>query len=119
MYTDLRVDSGGLARVPNSVVLSALVLKPSPGTLRAQRIRMTFPLSVRVPIVEAALFDLTGSFAAQFPGSPAPRLEVADVSAATWDAVIVVWTKTLDEGATRDTILRAVLSRHPAMPVKA
>lgn len=113
IYTVLRVDSGGIAKLPNSVVLGALLLKPSAETLHAHRVRMTFPLSVPVPVVESALAALAGSFAADLPGSPAPRLEVADISAATWDAVVVVWTKSLDEAATRDTILRAVLASVP------
>ncbi len=31
LYTILRLDSGGIAKVPNSVVLGALILQPKPG----------------------------------------------------------------------------------------
>jgi small-conductance mechanosensitive channel len=111
IYTVLRIDSGGRAKIPNSVVLSALVLRPIPGSARSQRVRMSFPQAVSVGTVEDALKELSARFASSYPGSSPPRLEVADISATSWDAVIVVWTTEADENAVRDTILRGVLAR--------
>ena len=113
IYTVLRVESGGLAKIPNSVVLAALVLRPDPRLGRSQRVRMTFPLSVPVGSVEAAVAELGESLGGTVPDSPRPRFEVADIGAATWDGVVVLWTTSLDETGTRDAVLRAVLSRLP------
>ena len=112
IYTVLSLDVGGLAKVPNSVVLGALVLQPRPGVERSIRVRMTFPLSVPVATVEAALPRVLG----ESPGAAralAPKLEVVDVSATTWDAAISLWGLNLDESAVRDRVLRAVLTVHP------
>jgi small-conductance mechanosensitive channel len=112
IYTVLSLDGGGLAKVPNSVVLGALVLQPRPGVERSVRVRMTFPLAVSVASVESALPKAIGvPQAAQPPFSP--KLEVVDVSATTWDAAVSLWGLNLDEGAIRDRILRAVLAAHP------
>jgi len=112
IYTVLSLDVGGLAKVPNSVVLGALVLQPRPGVERAIRVRMTFPLSVAVADVEGALPAAVG---VPEPTRPlfAPKLEVVDVSATTWDAAVSLWGLNLDEGAVRDRVLRAVLAVHP------
>ncbi len=109
IYTVLRVDSGGIAKVPNSVVLAALVLRSTPGAARAHRVRMTFPQSVRVDQVESAIAGLAPLSAGG--AGPPPRLEVADISATTWDGVVVLWAVATDEGATRDLVLRSVLGR--------
>ncbi len=113
IYTVLRVETGGLAKVPNSVVLGALVLRPDPRGGRSQRVRMTFPLSVPVATVEAAVGELAEALARSDPAAPRPRFEVADIAAATWDGVVVLWTTSLDEAGTRDAVLRAVLAHLP------
>ncbi|HTZ61505.1 MAG TPA: mechanosensitive ion channel family protein [Thermoplasmata archaeon] len=119
LYTILRLDSGGTAKLPNSVVLGALVLQPNPGVPRAHRVRMTFPLATPVKSVEAALPDVAAAFPTDSARAP-PQFEVADISAATWDAVIVLWSPILDEGLVRDRVMRAVLGRvGPTPPVPA
>jgi small-conductance mechanosensitive channel len=116
IYTVLHLDSGGTARVPNSVVLGALVLRQTPGVPRSLRVRMTFPLSVDVPTVEAALADVGAGLPPTPAHLPAPRLEVADVSATSWDGVVVLWTAVPDESTARDAVLRSVLARLPGRP---
>jgi small-conductance mechanosensitive channel len=118
IYTVLRLDSGGKAQVPNSVVLGALVLRRSTGVARSVRVRMTFPLTVGVPAVESALADVAAKLPRPSPLTPVPHLEVADISATTWDGVAVVWTAVPDEAAVRDTVLRSVLARLPGTPGK-
>ncbi|MCI4317480.1 MAG: mechanosensitive ion channel family protein, partial [Thermoplasmata archaeon] len=108
-YTVLVLDNARTARIPNSVVLTSLVVGLYPGHLRSQRVRMTFPLSLGVPAVESALTEATRTIAASGPGIPPPRLEVADISPTTWDGVYVLWTMDGNEDRVRDTVLRAVL----------
>jgi small-conductance mechanosensitive channel len=113
IYTILRLDAGGIAKVPNSVVLGALVLEPKAGAPKAHRVRMTFPYSVTVPNVEAAVADVGAAFPEDAARIPL-RLEVADIGLTSWDAVIVLWSPILDDGLVRDRVLRAVLARLPA-----
>jgi small-conductance mechanosensitive channel len=108
LYTILRLDSGGRAQVPNSVVLSALVLMPEVGTPKAHRVRMTFPLTVPVQRVESAMSEIASAFPEDAARTP-PRIEVTDIGAATWDAVIVLWSPILEDGLVRDRVMRAVL----------
>jgi small-conductance mechanosensitive channel len=116
LYTILRLDSGGLAKVPNSVVLGALVLQPKAGGPKVHRVRMTFPFSVDVGTLEAALADVVAAFPDDAARTP-PRMEVTDISTASWDAVIVLWSPNLDEGMVRDRVMRCVLARLPAANV--
>ncbi len=111
IYTVLNDDLGRHAKVPNSVVLGALVFRPRPGVPQARRVRMTFPLSVPVATVETVVAQLSATLSPA--GGPPPRLEVADIAPTTWDGVIVVWTSARDEAATRDAVLRGVLASHP------
>jgi small-conductance mechanosensitive channel len=111
IYTVLALDRGGVAKLPNNVVMSALVLEPR--ATAVHRIRMTFPLTVPVRTVEAALGDVLTSLPSPPTGSPGPRLEVTDISAATWDGVVVLWTHDPEAPEVRDRILRAVLGRLP------
>ncbi len=112
LYTILRLDSGGIAKIPNSVVLGALVHQPKIGGPKAHRVRMTFPFSVGVPVVESALAEIAADFPADAARTP-PRVEVTDISVASWDGVVVLWSPTLDDNLVRDRVLRAVLARHP------
>jgi small-conductance mechanosensitive channel len=114
LYTILRLDSGGLAKVPNSVVLGALVLEPELGTPKVHRVRMTFPFTVSVSMLEAALADVAKTFPEDAARTP-PRLEVTDVSAASWDAVIILWSPILEDGLVRDRVIRAVLRHLPGV----
>lgn len=110
-YTQLRLDSGRLARVPNAVVLSALVVNLSTSSGRAQRIRLTFPLATPVGLLDDLLPELAAEFARPGSDLPPPRAEVADVGPVTWDGVIVVWTREPNEELVRDRVLRVALRR--------
>lgn len=112
VYTVVALDRGGLAKVPNNVVMSALVLLPDGPAVH--RIRMTFPQTVAVATVESAVRELAGALPAPAGGPSGPRLEVADISATTWDGVVVLAGPEPDGGALRDRVLRAVLARLPA-----
>ncbi len=117
LYTVLGVDSGGTARVPNSIVLTALILQPR--AAQATRVRMTFPLTVPVPTVEAALAEIARDFPVPGGRGSAPRLHVADIAAQSWDAVITVWSPGADDGTVRDQVLRSVLGRIVPAPAAA
>jgi small conductance mechanosensitive channel len=119
LYTILRLDAGGIAKVPNSVVLGALILQPKRGGSRLHRIRMTFPLAVDAGLVEKSLSDVSSAFPADTARTP-PRLEVADISSSTWDGVIVLWSAVQDEWLVRDRVMRSVLERvRAALPPTA
>jgi small-conductance mechanosensitive channel len=109
IYTALAVDSGGSAKIPNAVMLTALLLQPRPGAARAYRFRMTFPLSVPVSEVEAVLTEVGAAVAGR--GTTPPRLEVVDLAPTTWDGAVVFWSALNDETALRDKVLRTVLAR--------
>lgn len=115
LYTILRLDAGGIAKVPNSVVLGALVLQPKAGAPKSHRVRMTFSYSVSVQVLESVLPDVSAAFPQDTARMPL-RLEVTDLGATTWDAVIVLWSPVLDDGLVRDRVMRAVLARLPAPP---
>jgi small-conductance mechanosensitive channel len=109
-YTILRQDTGGIVKVPNSLVLNGIVQHPEAG-MRTVRVRMTFPQTIPVATVESAISDLRPIF--QDPKVVGARVsfEVADISATTWDALVIVVTPNLSESSVRDRILRAVLVR--------
>jgi small-conductance mechanosensitive channel len=112
LYTILRLDAGGVGKIPNSVVLSALIHQPKVGAPKAHRVRMTFPYSVPVAAVESALPEVVAAFPEDAARTP-PRLEVSDLSVGSWDGVIVLWSPTLNDNMVRDRVMRAVLARHP------
>jgi len=114
LYTILRLDAGGIAKVPNSVVLGALVLEPTPSAPKVHRVRMTFPFSVELKVVEGALADVTNAFPQDAARVP-PRLEVTDITPTTWDGVISLWSGIIDESLVRDRVMRAVLARLPQL----
>jgi small-conductance mechanosensitive channel len=115
-YTVLALDAGGIAKVPNGVVIQALVLLPARSSV--QRVRMTFPATTPPSSVETSLPDVAREFPPPFAGAPPPRMEVVDLSASSWDAVVVLWTDVRDASAVRDRVLRAVLG-HLAPPAAA
>jgi small-conductance mechanosensitive channel len=106
-YTVVSLDSGGTAKVPNGIVIQALVVLPASGT--QHRVRLTFPRSVALATVEAALPTITREFPPPFPGAHPPRLEVADVSPTTWDGVVVLWCRPSESATVRDKVLRTLL----------
>ncbi len=113
-YTIIALDTGGTAKVPNAITIQAIVLEA--GGSAVHRVRMTFPFTVAVSTVEAAVSAVAGDFPAPFPGAPPPRVEATDISATSWDAVVVLWSRIREPGAVRDKVIRAVLARMPAPP---
>jgi small-conductance mechanosensitive channel len=119
VYTVLRLDVGGIARLPNSVVISSMVLQPRGSLLNSHRVRMTFPLTTEVATVESALPEIVAVFPRSSPFDQPPRFEIADISATTWDGVFSVSSAGRTDGDVRDVILRLVLARIPgAAPAK-
>jgi len=113
VYTVLELDTGGLAKFPNSIAITALSLHQVPGRPRSFRVRMTFPQSIPVSLVEAAVAEVAPTLPGSWPSRPVPHVEVTDISMTTWDAVVTVWTTAVDDSALRDRVLRAVLEKLP------
>ena len=109
LYTVLRLDDGRQARVPSSVALAAMVVRLEIGEPYLLRVRVTLPHSVAVDAVEAALTSISGDLAPAGSGLPEPRVEVADIGPASWDAVAVVWTRESRPERARDRVLRRLL----------
>lgn len=109
-YTILRQDTGGVVKIPNSIILGGVVQRFE-GNLRTVRVRMSFPQTVPVATVEAALADLKAAL--HDPKTTVSRvsLEMIDISATTWDGVVLVVTSNMDEPTIRDRVLRSVLAR--------
>ncbi len=118
IYTRLRLDSGSSAKIPNSVVIGALVVHTSAGTPRSQRVRMTFPSALPVASVETVVAALDPAWVSSPAGHPPPRIEVADIGPTTWDGVVVLWTTVGEENVVRDAVLRSVLAGLAAPPPK-
>lgn len=116
-YTVLTLDSGATAKVPNGIVIQALVVIPKKAVVH--RVRMTFPLAVPLAAIEATLPAVAREFPPPFSAAPPPRLEVDDLGATTWDGTVVLWTEVRDPGAVRDRVVRVVLSRDGAPPSAA
>ncbi len=109
LYTILRLDAGGVAKVPNSVVLAALVVEPTPGVPKVHRVRMTFALSVPTKTVESTMSEVARAFP-EDSGLAPPHLQITDISLTTWDGVVLVSTRIQDDGLVRDRVMRAVLA---------
>jgi small-conductance mechanosensitive channel len=116
LYTILQLDAGGVAKVPNSVVLAALILQPTPGVPKVHRVRMTFPITVPTRAVEGVLSEVQRAFPEDAGLSP-PQMRIADISPTTWDGVVLVSTRVQDDGLVRDRVMRAILAAVPtALP---
>jgi len=115
-YTLIALDTVGVAKLPNGVVIQTLVVLPRGAVLH--RVRVTFPRAVRVSAVEGAMAQVASEFPPPSAGVPGPRLEVTDLSASTGDGVVVLWSLTSEPGVVRDRAMRAVLARvdPPAVP---
>jgi small-conductance mechanosensitive channel len=111
LYTVLRLDSGRTASLPNSLMVTALVVNLSRQLTRSVRVRMTLSQNVPVSEVEAILPAIARDLAPKNLTAPAPMLEVADVGVATWDAVVVVWTDEPSDGRAKDRVMRLLLER--------
>ena len=119
IYTVVELDTGGIARFPNAIVLTALSVQRTAGSHQAFRVRMTFPQSVAVGQVEDAVRTISANLPRESLSAPPPRLEVTDISEKTWDGVVVVWSTSFEEGKVRDLVLRSVLARLPGAPSPA
>lgn len=113
LYTILRLDTGQVAKVPNSVALQAFVVNLSSSTTRLQRVRVTLPYSVELAAFERAVGELAASLPAPKGGYPRPSAQVADLQPTTWDGVVVLWTEEASEERVRDRVLRALLAGLP------
>jgi len=60
-------------------------------------------------VVESALVELTTAMKDPDVSASRLALEVVDISATTWEGVVVVRSSTLDETTIRDRMLRSVL----------
>ncbi len=107
VYTILALDSGGQARVPNAVVISALLLAPRGPLLH--RVRLSVPTSVGIAGVEGLLPAISEAFPPPFAGAPPARIELAEVGSTSYDLVVVLWSPVRDPGAVRDKVLRLLL----------
>ncbi len=119
IYTVLRLDSGAIARLPNSVVIGSLLIEPRASSVNVHRVRLSFPIAVPVATVEGALPDLAKALPRPTPLDPPPRFEVADISSATWDGVFLVSSTGREEGEVRDVVLRLILPRLPGAALSA
>lgn len=113
IYTDMRLDNGRIAKIPNQVLLTALVLNLSHPSPRGFRIRVTLGLNVPVSRLEDALAEYV-KVHAPIPGYPQPHVEVADVGPTSWDGVVVLWSNEASEEPIRDAVLRRILPKVPA-----
>jgi small-conductance mechanosensitive channel len=110
IYTDMRLDNGRIAKIPNQVLLTALVLNLSHPSPRGFRIRLTLDQKVPVSRLEEALAEYV-KVHAPIPGYPEPHVEVADVGTTSWDGVVVLWSNEAAEEPIRDALLRRVLPK--------
>jgi small-conductance mechanosensitive channel len=119
IYTVVELDGGGVARFPNAIVMTALSVQRNVGAPHAYRVRMTFPQSVGVAVVENAVGKIAENLPGESPANPAPKLEVTDISEKTWDGVVVIWSTSFEEGRVRDLVLRSILGKLPGTPSPA
>jgi len=110
-YTVVALDSGGSAKVPNAIVIQSMVVLPRGAV--AHRVRFTLPYTVSLATIEATLPEIRRAFPPPFSGVPEARVEAVDVSATTWDAVVVLWSAVNEPGVVRDRVLRIVLGALP------
>jgi small conductance mechanosensitive channel len=117
IYTNLRLDSGVPAKIPNQALLASLILRQSHLSARRYRVRMTFAIATPVTALEEGLAQYVRAHPA-IPGYPEPHAEVADIGLTTWDGVVVVWSHELTEEPVRDAVMRQVLPRIPRPAAK-
>ncbi|MCI4362047.1 MAG: mechanosensitive ion channel family protein [Thermoplasmata archaeon] len=115
IYTDLALDNGRPAKIPNQVLLGALIVNLSHPSPRSYRVRMTFDQKVPFARVEDALGEYVKAHP-PIPGCPEAHLEVTDIGPTTWDGVIVIWSNEVVEEPVRNAVMRIVLAKLPNPP---
>ncbi|MCI4346713.1 MAG: mechanosensitive ion channel family protein [Thermoplasmata archaeon] len=117
-YTSLRLDGGQLAKIPNSVVIGALVVNLPAQEARLQRVRVTLPHTLTFSELQEAVAHPGQPFPPTPVGRPGPNVDVADVGPASWDGLVTLWTTEPDEDKVRGHVLRAILPKlaQPAGP---
>ncbi|HEV2449169.1 MAG TPA: mechanosensitive ion channel family protein [Thermoplasmata archaeon] len=107
-YTTMVLDSGRIAKVPNSVVIASLVVVFASSEAHLVRVRLTLPHLVSPGALVDAVAHPARPYSPVAPGHDGPQVRVADVSAASWDGLVSVWTTEPDDEKIRDEILAAV-----------
>ncbi|MCI4335455.1 MAG: mechanosensitive ion channel family protein [Thermoplasmata archaeon] len=115
-YTTLRLDTGQIAQVPNSVVIAALVVIHGRDQPHRLRIRVTLPHTVSLEQFSRAVAHPANPYAAPPPGFNGPEIRVAEIAPLSWDAVVTVWTLQPDDDQVRDQFLRVVLPQLALTP---
>ncbi len=115
VYTDLRLDNGQRAKIPNGVLLGAMVVQQPVQVPRLQRVRMTFPTATPVADFERAVAAYRQGHRPP-PGCPEAVAEIADLGPTSWDGVVAIWTLEEREEVVRDGIFRAILADQKAPP---
>jgi small conductance mechanosensitive channel len=108
IYTHLRLDDGQDVKIPNGALLQAMIVRHDPSAARQQRVRMTFGSSTALDTFLRGVDEYRRTHRPP-PGRPEPFGQVADISASTWDGVVVLWTTETSEAAVQDEVLRCVL----------
>ncbi|MCI4363483.1 MAG: mechanosensitive ion channel family protein [Thermoplasmata archaeon] len=118
-YTSLRLDGGQLAKVPNSVVIGALVVILSVREARLQRVRVTLPHTMTLEVLRDAVAHPAEPFPPTPEGRAGPNVEIAEIGAASWDGLVTLWTSEPDEDKVRGLVLRAILPKLAQPPVRS
>jgi hypothetical protein len=107
-YTTLRLDNGRIAKVPNSVVITALVVVIPPREPHLLRVRMSLPHAFSPGQLAEAVAHPPRPYSPAAPGHSGPEVRVIDIGAASWDGLVSVWTTDTDDDKIRDEVLGAV-----------
>lgn len=104
MYTALTDDSGVPMRIPNSIMITALLLNQSEVTTRRVRVHFPIPRSPD-PRAAASAIETALRRVRSFAREPRPTVHLVDAAPTSFDAVITVWTGGADEEAAKHQIL--------------
>ena len=98
------LDNGTPAVFPNSVVLGALIVNHSKGTLRTVRVRMDIGKKVDYDIFRSRFLESQRKY--DIIGAEKSSVEIVDVGATTYQIVITVWTRSEFEEPVRTLVIR-------------
>jgi small-conductance mechanosensitive channel len=110
-YTTLRLTNGRLAKIPNSVVIAALVVNLSANEPYLVRVRVTLPHTFPFEAFKEAVAHPAAPFPIAPEGSGAPVVDVADVGPTSWDGLVTLWTTEPDADKVRGLVLRSILPK--------